>query len=42
MVLTGVLHLLTDTMGIETIEFASLVKNFGDEMQMLSPEGDMT
>ena len=42
MVLTDVLHLSTNTMGIETIESASLVKNFRDEMEMLSLEGEMT
>ena len=38
----GVWHLLTNTMGIKTTNFALLVKNSGDEMQMLSLEGDMT
>ena len=42
MVLIGVWPLSTNTMGIETTDFASLVKNSRDEMQMLSPEGDTT
>ena len=42
MVLIGVWHLLTNTMGIETTDFTLLVKNARDEMQMLSLDGDMT
>ena len=39
MVLIGVWHLSTNTMGIETTDFTLLVKNSGDKMQMLSLEG---
>ena len=42
LVLTGVLHCSTNTMGIKTIEFTSPVKNIQNEMKMLSPEGGMT
>ena len=42
MVQKGVWPLLTNIMGIETTDFTSLVKNSGDEMQMLSLEGDTT
>ena len=42
LVLTGVLHCLTNTMGIETIEFALPVKNIKNKMKMLSLEGGMT
>ena len=42
LVLTGVLHCSTNTMGIETKEFASPVRNFENETKMLSPEGGMT
>ena len=42
MVLIGVWPLLTNIMGIKTTDFASLVKNSRDRMQMLSPEGEMT
>ena len=38
----GVWPLSTNTMGIETTDFALLVKNSRDGMQMLSPEGKMT
>ena len=34
--------LSTNTMGIETTDFALLVKNSRDRMQMLSLEGEMT
>ena len=42
LVLTGVLHCLTNTMGIETIEFTSPVRNVNNETKMLSPEGGTT
>ena len=42
MVLIGVWPLTTNTTGIKTTDFALLVKNSRDEMQMLSLEGDMT
>ena len=38
MVLIGVWPLLTNTMGIKTIDFILLVENSGDRMQMLSLE----
>ena len=39
LVLTGVLHYSTNTIGIKTIEFALPVKNIKNEMKMLSLEG---
>ena len=42
MVLIGAWPLSTNTMGIETTDFALLVKNSRDEMQMLSLEVEMT
>ena len=42
MVLIGVWLLSTNTMGIKTTDFTLLVKNSGDKMQMLSPDGDTT
>ena len=42
LVLTGVLHCSTNTMGIKTIEFASPVRDIENKTKMLFPEGGTT